>query len=202
MLNLCSHLHRYVFGAGITYWIWLKRMRLRGGVLHVVLLMTRKRSLGWQTLPGGFSRNGIWCWHGIVISVCLLFWLYFYFNFFPSLAAEINVERKKGQKAKSKSSEGRKQLSSVRVIQRNLVYIVGLPLNLADEDVVPLSMCVCHMRMFGWVLQRSTWPFFIFFMQLLQHREYFGQYGKVLKVSMSRTAAGVIQQFPNNTCSV
>ncbi|XP_062171346.1 uncharacterized protein LOC133877121 isoform X2 [Alnus glutinosa] len=87
------------------------------------------------------------------------------------LAAEINVERKKGQKAKSKSSEGRKQLSSVRVIQRNLVYIVGLPLNLADED-------------------------------LLQHREYFGQYGKVLKVSMSRTAAGVIQQFPNNTCSV
>lgn len=50
--------------------------------------------------------------------------------------AEINTERKmKNQKAKSKSSEGRKQLSSVRVIQRNLVYIVGLPLNLADEDV-------------------------------------------------------------------
>ncbi|XP_022755671.1 uncharacterized protein LOC111303574 isoform X4 [Durio zibethinus] len=88
------------------------------------------------------------------------------------LVAEINLERKmKSQKAKTKSSEGRKQLSSVRVIQRNLVYIVGLPLNLADED-------------------------------LLQRREYFGQYGKVLKVSMSRTAAGVIQQFPNNTCSV
>ncbi|XP_068476683.1 uncharacterized protein [Phaseolus vulgaris] len=82
------------------------------------------------------------------------------------------MEKKmKNQKAKSKSSEARKQLSSVRVIQRNLVYIVGLPLNLADED-------------------------------LLQQREYFGQYGKVLKVSMSRTAAGVVQQFPNNTCSV
>ncbi|XP_044483585.1 uncharacterized protein LOC123209555 [Mangifera indica] len=89
------------------------------------------------------------------------------------LVAEINMERKmKSQKSKSKPSEGRKQqLSSVRVIQRNLVYIVGLPLNLGDED-------------------------------LLQRREYFGQYGKVLKVSMSRTAAGVIQQFPNNTCSV
>ncbi|KAG8655300.1 hypothetical protein MANES_04G026900v8 [Manihot esculenta] len=87
------------------------------------------------------------------------------------LVAEINVERKKSQKAKTKPSEGRKQLSSVRVIQRNLVYIVGLPLNMADED-------------------------------LLQRRDYFGQYGKVLKVSMSRTAAGVIQQFPNNTCSV
>ncbi|XP_017604034.1 uncharacterized protein LOC108450777 isoform X6 [Gossypium arboreum] len=88
------------------------------------------------------------------------------------MVAEINMERKmKSHKAKTKSSEGRKQLSSVRVIQRNLVYIVGLPLNLADED-------------------------------LLQRRDYFGQYGKVLKVSMSRTAAGVIQQFPNNTCSV
>ncbi|KAK9039361.1 hypothetical protein V6N11_014564 [Hibiscus sabdariffa] len=85
------------------------------------------------------------------------------------LVAEVNMERKtKSQKAKIKSSEGRKQLSSVRVIQRNLVYIVGLPLNLADEE-------------------------------LLQRRDYFGQCGKVLKVSMSRTAAGVIQQFPNNT---
>ncbi|XP_019056595.1 PREDICTED: uncharacterized protein LOC104800619 [Tarenaya hassleriana] len=87
------------------------------------------------------------------------------------LVAEVNMERKKSQKAKPKPSEGRKQLSSVRVIQKNLVYIVGLPLDLADED-------------------------------LLQHTEYFGQYGKVLKVSMSRTAAGVVQQFPNNTCSV
>ncbi|KAM7496671.1 hypothetical protein LguiA_021085 [Lonicera macranthoides] len=88
------------------------------------------------------------------------------------LVAEVNMERKvKSNKAKSKTSEGRKQLSSVRVIQRNLVYIVGLPLNLADED-------------------------------LLQHKEYFGQYGKVLKVSISRTAAGAIQHFANNTCSV
>ncbi|XP_019457807.1 PREDICTED: uncharacterized protein LOC109358176 isoform X3 [Lupinus angustifolius] len=88
------------------------------------------------------------------------------------LVAEVHMEKRlKNQKAKSKSYEGRKQLSNVRVIQRNLVYIVGLPLNLGDED-------------------------------LLQRREYFGQYGKVLKVSMSRTAAGVVQQFPNNTCSV
>ncbi|MCI29211.1 RNA binding family protein, partial [Trifolium medium] len=44
------------------------------------------------------------------------------------LLSEINMEKKvKNQKAKSKSSDGRKQLSSVRVIQRNLVYIVGLP---------------------------------------------------------------------------
>ncbi|XP_071714138.1 uncharacterized protein [Rutidosis leptorrhynchoides] len=88
------------------------------------------------------------------------------------LVAEMSVEKKhKSQKGKSKTSEGRKQLSSVRVIQRNLVYVMGLPLSLADED-------------------------------LLQRKEYFGRYGKVLKVSISRTAAGAIQQFANNTCSV
>lgn len=58
------------------------------------------------------------------------------------LVAEISMERKmKSQKSKTKSSEGKKQqLSSVRVIQRNLVYIVGLPLNLGDEDVFSLSL--------------------------------------------------------------
>ncbi|XP_057781705.1 uncharacterized protein LOC131000003 [Salvia miltiorrhiza] len=88
------------------------------------------------------------------------------------LVSEMNGEKKsKSSRGKNKSSEGRKQLASVRVIQRNLVYVVGLPLNLADED-------------------------------LLQSREYFGQYGKALKVSISRTASGAIQQFTNSTCSV
>ncbi|XP_012570308.1 uncharacterized protein [Cicer arietinum] len=88
------------------------------------------------------------------------------------LVAEMNSKhRKKIQKLKPKSSEGRKHLTDVRVIQRNLVYIIGLPLNLADED-------------------------------LLQRREYFGRYGKVLKVSISRTATGIIQHSANNSCCV
>ncbi|GER42006.1 RNA binding (RRM/RBD/RNP motifs) family protein [Striga asiatica] len=88
------------------------------------------------------------------------------------LVTELNVEKKlKSQRGKGKTLEGRKQLESVRVIQRNLVYIVGLPLNYADEDI-------------------------------LQRKDYFSQYGKVLKVSISRTATGAIQQFANNTCSV
>ncbi|XP_073054757.1 uncharacterized protein [Primulina eburnea] len=88
------------------------------------------------------------------------------------LVSEMSVEKKlKSHKGKSKTSEGRKQLGSVRVIQRNLVYVVGLQLNFADED-------------------------------LLQRKEYFGQYGKVLKVSISRTATGAIQHFANSTCSV
>ncbi|KAF6150537.1 hypothetical protein GIB67_030338, partial [Kingdonia uniflora] len=88
------------------------------------------------------------------------------------LADEINSERKlKSQKTKSKTSEGRKDLSSVRVIKKTLVCVIGIPAELADED-------------------------------LLQRKDYFGQYGKVLKVSISRTAAGCIQYSPNNTCSV
>ena len=59
------------------------------------------------------------------------------------LVAEMNSQRKKKmQKLKSKSTEGRKHLSDIRVIQRNLVYIIGLALNLADEDVSS-SMMFC-----------------------------------------------------------
>ncbi|XP_011004153.1 PREDICTED: uncharacterized protein LOC105110716 isoform X2 [Populus euphratica] len=88
------------------------------------------------------------------------------------LVAEMNSERKlKSHKVKPKTSDGRMHLSNVRVIQRNLVYIIGLPLNLADES-------------------------------LLQRKEYFGQYGKVLKVSISRTATGAIQHAANNSCCV
>ncbi|XP_019443041.1 PREDICTED: uncharacterized protein LOC109347574 isoform X2 [Lupinus angustifolius] len=88
------------------------------------------------------------------------------------LVAEMNSKyKRKMQKLKPKSSEGRKHLTDVRVIQRNLVYIIGLPLNLAHED-------------------------------LLQQREYFGRYGKVLKVSISRTATGMIQHSAKNSCCV
>ncbi|XP_015079364.1 uncharacterized protein LOC107023251 isoform X4 [Solanum pennellii] len=88
------------------------------------------------------------------------------------VVAEMSTEKRlSSRKGKSKTADSRKQLSSVRVVQRNLVYIVGLPLSLADED-------------------------------LLQRKEYFSQYGKVMKVSISRTAAGTIQHFANDTCSV
>ncbi|KAK3140804.1 hypothetical protein QOZ80_5AG0406040 [Eleusine coracana subsp. coracana] len=86
---------------------------------------------------------------------------------------EKNTEKKqKPQKAKPKvaatttaapTAEAKKHLSSVRVIQRNLVYIIGLPANLCNESV-------------------------------LERREYFGQYGKVLKVSVSRPTGPPSQQ--------
>ncbi|XP_077239563.1 uncharacterized protein LOC143880435 isoform X2 [Tasmannia lanceolata] len=88
------------------------------------------------------------------------------------MLAEINSERRqKSQKAKPKTSEGRKHLSDFRVIQRNLVYIIGIPISLADEEA-------------------------------LARKEYFGQYGKVLKVSLSRSASGALHSPNNSSCSV
>ncbi|TVU11185.1 hypothetical protein EJB05_44754 [Eragrostis curvula] len=65
------------------------------------------------------------------------------------------------------NAEAKKHLASVRVIQRNLVYIIGLPANLCNESV-------------------------------LERREYFGQYGKVLKVSVSRPTGPPSQQASSN----
>ncbi|XXG55005.1 hypothetical protein AAC387_Pa03g2748 [Persea americana] len=88
------------------------------------------------------------------------------------MVAEISSERRfKSQKIKSKTSEGTKHLSSVRVIQRNLAYVIGLPANLADEAI-------------------------------LERKEYFGQYGKVLKVSITRSASASQHPSNTNTCSV
>ncbi|XP_015073961.1 uncharacterized protein LOC107018096 isoform X4 [Solanum pennellii] len=87
-------------------------------------------------------------------------------------AGNTNVNRKsKPPKAKTKANEVRKDLTNVRVIQRKMAYVTGLPLGIADED-------------------------------LLQRKEYFGQYGKISKVSLSRTAGGSIQLFTNDTFSV
>lgn len=44
-IELLPSFGRFVFGAGITLWIWLRKMRQKGVVRHVVLLITRKRLL-------------------------------------------------------------------------------------------------------------------------------------------------------------
>ncbi|KAL7613030.1 hypothetical protein Lser_V15G08671 [Lactuca serriola] len=90
---------------------------------------------------------------------------------FQRVSANSSSRKQKQPKAKQKPNEPRKDLSNVRVIQRKMAYIIGLPLSIADED-------------------------------LLQRKDYFGQYGKVTKVSLSRTAGGTVQQFVNDTCSV
>ena len=72
------------------------------------------------------------------------------------VVAEVNAEkRQKPQKSKPKTSaDARKHVSGVRVIQRNLVYIIGLPSNLSDENVRDgFYVCTVFMICFAHVLE-------------------------------------------------
>jgi len=44
-------------------------------------------------------------------------------------------KRLKDQQRKQRVTENRKHLANVRVVQKNLVFVVGLPMRLADSDV-------------------------------------------------------------------
>lgn len=126
------YLQRCAFGVGITSWKWLKKMELRVVVQHVVPLMTKKRLWGWQqTVKGCYITVQF-----IGLYYLLNCWVISPLSLLNRLVVERNLERKqKLQKSKPKAPEGRKHLSDVRIVQRNLVYIIGLPLNLTDEDV-------------------------------------------------------------------
>merc|ERR1719183_1176994 len=69
----------------------------------------------------------------------------------------VKKSKKKAAKAKSGSSTSinRKNLANVRVIQRNLVYVIGLSLNICKDEI-------------------------------LKRFDYFGKYGKLIKVSVNR----------------
>lgn len=73
------------------------------------------------------------------------------------LAKEQEKKRKKDSKLKYRPGEGmsRKHLQNVRVIQRNLVYAIGVPLKHCKEEI-------------------------------LKRVEFFGKYGKILKISVNR----------------
>ncbi|XP_055908926.1 protein kinase 4 isoform X3 [Eupeodes corollae] len=75
-------------------------------------------------------------------------------------------KRQRDQQRKQKITENRKHLANVRVVQKNLVFVVGLPPRLADADVSA---------------------------KILKRHEYFGKYGKIHKVVInpSTTYAGV-----------
>ncbi|XP_022907066.1 serine/threonine-protein kinase pakD [Onthophagus taurus] len=51
--------------------------------------------------------------------------------------AQLKAEkRQRDQQRKAKQTESRKHLASVRVVQRNLVFVVGLPMRLADPEIL------------------------------------------------------------------
>ena len=81
--------------------------------------------------------------HLMILNVYLQVYWPDPFYVWNRLVSEMNGEKKpKSSKGKNQSSEGRKQLANMRVIQRNLVYVVGLPMNLADEYVGALPALI------------------------------------------------------------
>lgn len=53
-----------------------------------------------------------------------------------SISFRLKAEKRlKDQQRKQRVTENRKHLANVRVVQKNLVFVVGLPMRLADADV-------------------------------------------------------------------
>ncbi len=73
-----------------------------------------------------------------------------FFYYFRIIRIKKERRQKEVQK-KQKLTENRRHLADVRVVQKNLVFVVGLSQRLADADV-------------------------------LKKHEYFGKFGKILKV--------------------
>ena len=77
-------------------------------------------------------------------------------NRFSRIVRIKKERRQKEVQKKQKLSENRRHLADVRVVQKNLVFIVGLSQRLADAEV-------------------------------LKKMEYFGKFGKILKVVINPT---------------
>ncbi|KAJ3147293.1 transcriptional repressor general negative regulator of transcription subunit 4 [Geranomyces michiganensis] len=88
----------------------------------------------------------------------------------PEEISRIKALKKRREREKREQSErSRQNMANARVVQKNLVYVLGLPAKIATED---------HLRT----------------------QEYFGQYGKIIRVMVNRRAHGhtpVLAQVPN-----
>ena len=53
-------------------------------------------------------------------------------------------KRQREQQRKQKITENRKHLANIRVVQQNLVFVVGLPMRLADSEVSNPIRSLCN----------------------------------------------------------
>ncbi|XP_026474047.1 putative uncharacterized protein DDB_G0286901 isoform X2 [Ctenocephalides felis] len=87
------------------------------------------------------------------------------------IAALKAKKRHQDQQRKQKIYENRKHLANVRVLQKNLVFVVGLPMRLADSEI-------------------------------LKKHEYFGKFGKILKVVINQSTSYAGPQGPSASAYV
>lgn len=115
-------------------------------------------------------------------------------------------KRQKDAQRKQKVTENRKHLANVRVVQKNLVFVVGLSTRLADaevshrEGIHPTILCLIlrvsmeKYQLYG-ILYRPTrivarfvistpLPF-----QTLKKPDYFGKFGKIHKVVINHSTS-------------
>jgi hypothetical protein len=57
------------------------------------------------------------------------------------------MQKKREEKKKSKVLTDRKALANVRVIQRNLVYVVGLSMHICREEVSCATLLAAHISL-------------------------------------------------------
>lgn len=71
----------------------------------------------------------------LIVKSLKAFYLSTFHVFFLQMIAFKSQKRQRDQQRKQKITENRKHLANVRVVQKNLVFVVGLPPRLADADV-------------------------------------------------------------------
>ena len=81
------------------------------------------------------------------------------------------MARKKESEQRQVETSSRKNLAGIRVVQKNLVYVVGLSQQSSEEE----------------------------FLRTLRGPQYFGQYGKITKIVVSKAKEG---QNGSNTIGV
>nr|CAB3260317.1 uncharacterized protein LOC100175100 [Phallusia mammillata] len=82
-----------------------------------------------------------------------------------------NEKRQKEVQRRQKLTDNRRHLSAIRVLQKNLVFVVGLSHRLSDPEV-------------------------------LKKQEYFGKYGKIIKVVINNNTAYAGSQGPSSSAYV
>jgi CCR4-NOT transcription complex subunit 4 len=102
-------------------------------------------------------------------------------------------KRQKDQQKKQKATENRKHLANVRVVQRNLVFVVGLSPRLADPEVASYIL----LTFFTSLNKIIMFPF-----QVLKRHEYFGKFGKIHKVVINHSTQYAGSQVENIVFSV
>lgn len=119
--------------------------------------------------------------------------IFIIFIFLVRLKAE---KRLKDQQRKQRVTENRKHLANVRVVQKNLVFVVGLPLRLADADVSKVT------NNLNKILLLTFSIFVIINFQILKRHEYFGKFGKIHKVVINQSTSYAGSQGPSASAYV